>query len=86
MSLKNIDNKVFSYKTLRTIMVLFGSFLITFGGGYAYFITKTLGTSNLDQALWPFFFAIASVPAGIFICIVGMNIKEPIIKDDNNTD
>lgn len=86
MSLKNIDNNVFSHKALRLILVLFGSFLITFGGGYAYFIAKTVGVSHLDQATWSFFFATASVPAGIFMCIVGKNIKEPIIKDEGKSD
>lgn len=86
MSLKNIDNTVFSYKTLRLVMVLFGSFLITFGGGYAYFIAKTVGVSHLDQVTWPFFFATASVPAGIFMCIVGKNIKKPIIKGEDLSD
>ncbi len=83
MLLKNIDNKIFSYKTLSIFMVLFGSFLITFGGGYAYFIAKTVGVSQLDQVTWTFFFATCSVPAGIFICIVGKNLKEPIIKNKN---
>jgi len=86
MFLKNIDNNVFSYKTLRLVMVLFGSFLITFGGGYAYFIAKTVGVSYLDQAMWPFFFSTAAVPAGIFMCIVGKNIKEPIIKNEDQND
>ena len=82
MSLKNIDNKVFSYKTLRLVMMAFGSFLIAVGSMYAYFIASTLGLDNLGSAIWPFLSSVIAVPAGIYICIIGKNLKAPIMKDE----
>jgi len=80
MSLKNFDNKFFSHKTLSILMKVFGSFLIAVGPLYAYFIFTTVGDDGLDEVLWDFVGAVLSLPAGIFICIVGKRLKAPIIN------
>ena len=85
MNLKNTDKTVFSYKTLRLIMMGFGSFMISVGSMYAYFIITTVGISNLGEVLWPLVCAIIAVPAGIYICIVGKKLKKPIIKNKDNS-
>lgn len=82
--LKNTEKAVFSYKTLRLLFMGFGSFLIVAGSMYAYFIAKTVGVSHLDQVKWTFLFATLSVPAGIFMCIVGKKLKAPIIKNEED--
>lgn len=79
---KNTEKAVFSYKTLRLILMAFGSFLIVAGSMYAYFIAKTVGVSQLDQVKWTFLLATLMVPAGIIMCIVGKKLQEPIIKTD----
>lgn len=82
MTERKIEKTVFSYKTLRVIMIAFGSFLIAFGGGYAYFIIDKVGFEGLSEVFWPFVCAVLSVPAGIFICIIGKKLRKPILKDD----
>lgn len=84
MAERKIEKTVFSYKTLRTIMIVFGSFLIAFGSGYAYFIIDTVGFENLNDVIWTFILAVLSVPAGTFICIVGKKLKKPILEDNTN--
>lgn len=86
MAERKIEKTVFSYKTLRTIMIVFGSFLIAFGGGYAYFIIDTVGFENLNDVIWTFILAVLSVPAGTFICIVGKKLKKPILEDSTNSE
>lgn len=77
-----IDKAVFNYKTLRLIMMAFGSLMIAVGSMYAYFIYTTVGSDDLGDALWPFLFAILAVPAGIFVCITGKKLKAPIMRDE----
>lgn len=84
MAERKIEKTVFSFKTLRMIMIVFGSFLIAFGGGYTYFIIDTVGFDGLGEVIWPFVFAVLSVPAGTFICIVGKKLKKPILENDTS--
>ncbi|MDG1438543.1 MAG: hypothetical protein P8P98_06150 [Emcibacteraceae bacterium] len=82
MSLKNFDRKFFSHKSLSTLMKIFGSFLIAVGPLYAYFIFTTVGSDKLGEVLWEFTGAVLALPAGIFIAIVGKNLKTPIMDVD----
>lgn len=81
MSLKNFDQKVYNYRVLRTIMMTFGSFLIAAGPLYAYFVYSQVGTDGLGDVMYQFISSLLAGPAGIFICITGKRLKEPILKD-----
>lgn len=82
MNKNEIEKKVFSYKVLRMIMMLFGSFMIAVGSMYAYFIVDTLGfEATLNDELFPFIMSIIAVPAGIFVSIIGVKLKKPILHD-----
>ncbi len=77
------ENAIFNYKTLKLIMIGFGSFLVAVGPLYAYFIATTVGLENLGDVIWTFIFAVLAGPAGIYICIIGRKMKGPIIKNDD---
>lgn len=81
MSIRNFDQKVYNYRVLRTIMMTFGSFLIAAGPLYAYFVYTQVGLEGLGDVMFQFISSLLAAPAGIFICITGKRLKEPIIKE-----
>ncbi|MCC3859644.1 hypothetical protein [Pseudemcibacter aquimaris] len=86
MSLRNIDNKVFSYKFLRTIMMGFGAFMIAAGPAYSYFVYTQVGVDGLPDALFEFITGILAFPAGFFICVTGKKLRNPIMNTDQDND
>ena len=78
---RKVESALFSYKSLRMILVASGSLMIAIGPLYAYFIVDTVGFSGLVDVIVPFIFAILAVPAGIFVCITGKKLHKPIIED-----
>ncbi len=64
------------------IMIGFGSFLVAIGPFYAFFIIQQVGFEGLGDVIWTFAGAVLAFPAGLFICIIGRRIKEPILKDE----
>jgi len=78
---RKIESALFSYKSLRMIMMVAGSFMIVIGPMYAYFIVDTVGFSGLGDVIVPFIFAFLAMPAGIFVCITGKKLRKPIIED-----
>lgn len=91
MGLKNFDDSVFNYKTLRALMMGAGSALIAIGPAYAYFIIQQVGFEGLGDALFEFITGVLAFPAGLFICITGKRLREPIMpgqkdKEDNQSD
>lgn len=83
MSLRKFDQKVYNYRFLRSIMMAFGSFLIGVGPFYAYFIYTQVGSEGLGEVLFEFISAVLAFPAGIFICIIGKRLNQPIIDAEN---
>ncbi len=82
MTERKIEKAIFNYRILRVIMMGFGTFLVAVGPFYAYFIIQQVGFDGLGDVFWLFVSAVLAFPAGIFICIIGRRIKEPILKDE----
>ncbi len=82
MTKNKIEKAIFNYKIVRMIMMGFGAFLVAVGPFYAFFIFQQVGFDGLGEVLWTFIGAVLAFPAGLFICIVGRRIREPILKDE----
>lgn len=86
MSLRKFDQKVYNYRFLRSIMMGFGSFLIGVGPFYAYFIYTQVGFDGLGEVLFEFISALLALPAGIFICLIGKRLNEPIMNREKSSE
>mgnify|MGYP000433388863 FL=1 len=78
------EETLFNYKTLRIVMMGFGSLMMTLGGAYAYFIVTTVGFDALDEVIWPLVISILAIPAGLLVYVVGKKIKKPILDNPEN--
>ncbi|MBT5185638.1 MAG: hypothetical protein HOH19_14435 [Kordiimonadaceae bacterium] len=76
------ESILFNYKMLSIIMQVFGSFMISIGAMYSYFLVETLGIHGIIENTIPITASVLAIPAGVYICIVGKKLKKPILKDD----
>lgn len=75
---------LFNFKTLRLVMMGFGSLMMALGGTYAYFIISTVGFDALGEVIWPLVISIVAMPAGLLVYVVGKKLKNPIMENQEN--
>lgn len=82
MTKNKTESAIFSYKSLRLVLMMSGSLMIAIGSMYGYFIISTVGLDGLSDVMKPFLMSVLAVPVGIFVCITGKKLKKPIISDE----
>jgi hypothetical protein len=75
------ESALFSYKTLRLIMILVGSLLIALGGSFVAFMISNFPMAEIMESPRDTLFALLAIPAGLYICITGKKLKKPILED-----